>query len=112
MITINGKEQQGIMVFALEGRVDTQGAVDMDTALQAAVNEGKTRMILDMSRVTYISSAGLRTLADVLTRTTNAGGDLKLVSVNARVARVLEIIGFMNFFSIYDNVNTAVADFQ
>lgn len=112
MITIDEREQQGIVVFALEGRVDTQGAVAMDTTLHAAVGEGKTRMILDMSRVTYISSAGLRTLADVLTRTTNAGGDLKLVSVNPRVARVLEIIGFMNFFSIYDSVQAAVADFK
>ncbi|MDX1991432.1 MAG: STAS domain-containing protein [bacterium] len=112
MINIQEREEQGVMVFALEGRVDTQGAGDMDYALQSAVASGKTRIVLDMSRVAYISSAGLRTMADVLTRTTNAGGDLKLVSVSSRVARVLEIIGFMNFFSIYDSVQAAIADFN
>lgn len=111
MINVTERDEKGVAVFSLEGRVDTQGAVDMDLALQAAVAGGKSRMVLDMSRVTYISSAGLRTLADVLTRNTNDGGDLKLVSVNPRVARVLEIIGFMNFFSIYESVSAAIADF-
>jgi anti-sigma B factor antagonist len=105
------RDQNGVTVFTLEGRVDTQGAVDMDMALNAAVAEGKANMVLDMAEVSYISSAGLRTLADVVTKNREAGGDLKLVALNRKVLRVLRIIGFDRFFSLYDSVDEAVADF-
>lgn len=105
------RDQDGTTVFTLEGRVDSQGAIDMDMSLSAAVEEGKSKMVLDMAEVNYISSAGLRTLADVVTKNREAGGDLKLVAVNQRVLRVLRIIGFDRFFSIYDTVEEAIADF-
>jgi anti-anti-sigma factor len=66
-------------------------------------------MVLDMSDLRYISSAGLRILADVLTRNQEAGGDLKLASLNKKVQRVFEIIGFDKFFAIYETVDAAVA---
>ena len=105
------RDQNGVTVFTLQGRVDTQGAVDMDMALEAAVAAGKNNMVLDMADVNYISSAGLRTLADVVTKNREAGGDLKLVAVNRKVLRVLRIIGFDRFFSLYDSVDEAITDF-
>ena len=103
--------ENDITVFVLEGRIDTQGAVDLDLALQAAVSEGKHKMVLDMADVRYICSAGLRTLADVFTKNRDAGGDLKLAAVNRKVMRVIQIIGFDKFFSIYETIDAAIADF-
>lgn len=105
------RDQNGISVFELDGRVDTQGALDMDLALQAAAAGGKNKMVLDMAKVGYISSAGLRTLADLLTKNRESGGDLKLVALNRKVLRVLRIIGFDKFFSLYDTLEAAIADF-
>ena len=105
------RDQNGVTVFELDGRVDTQGAVDMDLALQAAVSGGKHKMVLDMAQVEYISSSGLRTMADVVTQNREAGGDLKLVAVSPKVLRVLRIIGFDKFFSLYGTVEEAIADF-
>ena len=108
---ITEREKNGVTVFEAEGRIDTQGAVDLDLALQAAVSEGKHKIALDMAAVRYIGSAGLRTLADVLTKNKKEGGDLKLVALNRKVLRVLRIIGFDKFFSIYDTLEAALADF-
>jgi len=110
-MNITQRDQNGVIVFELDGRVDTQGALDMDLALQAAVSGGKYKMVLDMAQVDYISSAGLRTLADVLTRNRESGGDLKLVALNRKVLRVLRIIGFDKFFALYDTVEAAITDF-
>jgi anti-sigma B factor antagonist len=110
-MNITEREHNGITLFDLDGRIDTQGAMDLELALQAAVSAGKHKMVLDMVKVDYISSAGLRTLADVLTRNREAGGDLKLVGLNRKVLRVLRIIGFDKFFSIYDALEAALADF-
>ena len=95
----------------MQGRIDTEGAVDLELTLQAAVSEGKHSMVLDMTEVRYISSAGLRTLADVLTRNKDEGGDLKLVALSPKVMRVFQIIGFDKFFSFYTTVESAMADF-
>jgi anti-sigma B factor antagonist len=108
---ITERAENDVTVFVLAGRIDTQGAVEMDNALQAAVSQGKHKMVLDMGEVRYISSAGLRTLADVLTKNKRANGDLKLAALSPRVRRVLEIIGFDNFFSIHDTVQDALVDF-
>jgi anti-sigma B factor antagonist len=108
---ITERQENSVSVFVLEGRIDTQGAVDMDLALQTAVSEGKHKMVLDMAGVRYISSAGLRTMADVLTKNKEVGGDLKLVALNHKVLRVFRIIGFDKFFSIHDTLEQAVADF-
>jgi anti-sigma B factor antagonist len=110
-MNITERTEKDVTVFVLEGRIDTEGAVDMDLALMSAVSAGKHKMVLDMAEARYISSAGLRTLADVLTRNRDAGGDLKLVALNPKVLRVFQIIGFDNFFSIYDSVKAAVKDF-
>jgi anti-sigma B factor antagonist len=110
-MNITEREQNGITIFALEGRVDSEGAVDLDLALQAATSEGKHKMILDMSEVRYINSAGLRTLADILTQNKNNGGDLKLINLNPKVRRVFQIIGFDKFFAIYPAIEEALADF-
>ena len=105
------RDEHGVSVFVLSGRIDTQGATELDRALQVAVAAGQHRMVLDMAAVNYISSSGLRTMADVLTKNKGQGGDLKLVSLHHKVLRVLRIIGFDKFFSIYDTLEAALADF-
>lgn len=110
-MNISERVEKGITVFVLEGRIDTEGAVEMDQTLQAAVSQGQHKMVLDMASVRYISSSGLRTLADVLTKNKQAGGDLKLVALNQKVVRVFRIIGFDKFFAVYDTSEAAIADF-
>jgi anti-anti-sigma factor len=111
MVEITERDENDITVFVIAGRIDTPGAVDMDLALQAAASEGKNKMVLDMAGVRYIGSAGLRTMADVLTKNKEEGGDLKLVALNRKVQRVLHIIGFDKFFSIYDTLDEAITAF-
>ncbi len=108
---ITSHDHNGIIVFNLEGRVDSSGAGEMDSTLQQAAAEGNRRMVLDMSSVTYINSAGLRTLADILTQNRANDGDLRLVALNPKVERVFKIIGFDRFFDIYDSVDQALANY-
>jgi anti-anti-sigma factor len=110
-MNITEREQNGVTIFTLEGRVDSEGAVDLDLALQAATAENRFKLVLNMSQVRYINSAGLRTLADILTQCKESEGDLKLVDLNPKVQRVLQIIGFDKFFSIYPTVEESLADF-
>jgi anti-anti-sigma factor len=110
-MNITVREENGVATFVLDGRVDSIGAVELQEALQAAANQGKHKMVLDMANVRYINSAGLRILADILTKNRATGGDLRLVALSPKVERVFKIIGFDKFFETYDNVQSAVASY-
>ena len=104
---ISENEDGKVVIVSVEGRVDTESAVDVNTTLQNVVSSGKYNLVLDMSDVSYISSSGLRVLADILTRSRKAGGDLKLVGLSDKVLRVMQIIGFTQFFSMYETLEDA-----
>ncbi len=111
-MNITQRAEGDVTVFLPEGRIDTQAATDMDQALQSAVSAGKHNMVVDMSGVDYISSAGLRTLAAVLVKSRAEGGDMKLAALNTRVTRIFSIIGFDVLMSIHDTPEAAIADFS
>lgn len=101
---IDSYEELGVIIFTVKGRIDGSGAEQMRQALQASTDAGKVKMVLAMNHVSYINSAGLRVLADIITQNKEKGGNLRLVGLNARVRRVFEIIGFLQFFPVYDNI--------
>ncbi len=111
-MNITQRVEGDVTVFVPERRIETQAANDMDQALQAAVSEGRHNMVVDMSGVDYISSAGLRALAAVQVRSKAEGGDMKLAALNTRVTRVFRIIGFDLLMSIHDTPEAAVAEFS
>jgi anti-anti-sigma factor len=110
-MNISQHEEGGIIVIALGGRVDTAGAIELERALQAEHEAGNYRLVLDMSDLTYLNSAGLRILADFLTISRDNGGDLHLAALNNKIRRVFEIIGFDNFFKIFDESSAAIKGF-
>ncbi len=111
-MNINEKIENGISTFVVVGRIDSQSALDMDLVLQDAITQNKHKIILEMSGVVYMCSSGLRSLADVLTKTRKNGGDVKLADVNPKVIRILEMIGFDKHFSIHKSARLAVKDFE
>lgn len=110
-MNLNTTEQDGITIFTINGRIDTQGAMALESALYDALQAGKYKMVLDVTNVRYINSSALRTFADVLTENRNNGGDLFLVGLQDRIKRVFQIIGFDKFFVFYDDLNKAISDY-
>ena len=109
---ITQRVEGDIIVFLPTGRIDTMASTELDQALQSAVSAGNHNMVVDMSGVEYISSAGLRALAAVQVRSKAEGGDMKLAGLNKRVTRVFNIIGFDLLMSIHATPEAAIADFS
>ena len=110
-MNITQREEGGIIVIELGGRVDTAGAIELERVLQAEHDAGHYQLVLDMNELTYLNSAGLRILADFLTVSRANGGDLHLAALTGKIRRVFEIIGFDNFFDIFEDLPSAIADF-
>ena len=110
-MNITESTQNNVSIFTLDGRISSQSAAMLEETLQKTSDSGHVRMVLDLSAVTHISSSGLRTLAAILTQNRGSGGDLLLVTPTRRIQRVFQIIGFDNFFNMFDSVESAVQAF-
>ncbi len=109
---ISQRYEKDVTVYVLEGRVDSEGAIQLDDTLRAAVEAGETKIVLDMAEVQYMNSAALRTLADIITKTRDKGGDMKLAGLQPKVRRVLQIVGFDRFSSVHETLQAALTDFE
>ncbi len=110
-MNITERQENGITILAVDGRIDSEGAIRLDEILHKAVNDGKYKIVMDMAQVHYINSAALRTLADVITQNRAHGGDLRLAALPPKVRRVLQIVGFDRFSAIFDTPEEAVKNF-
>ena len=93
------KTQNGTnLVIALEGRLDTMTAPELEEELKNSL-EGADSLTLDFSKLEYISSAGLRVLLSAHKTMANKGG-MKVTNVNEIVQEVFEVTGFADILTI------------
>ncbi len=111
VMEINSSEMKRVQLFEIAGRVDSNNAAELGGALDRAVEEGKTNLVLDLSGVDYMSSAGLREMVRVMKVVKKKGGDLRIASPSDRVREVLELAGLDSIFAIYPTQVEAVGSF-
>ena len=96
---INKTQENGKLVTALDGRLDTAAAPLLQDVLIPAFDEAK-EILLDFSRLAYVSSAGLRILL-MGQKTANAkGASLALTGVSDDVMEILDMTGFSDMLTI------------
>ena len=86
------------LLISLEGRLDPTTASQLEEELKDSLS-GVTRLVLDMSRLEYISSAGLRVLLSAQ-KVMNTQGEMKLLHVNDVVMEIFEVTGFTDILTI------------
>jgi anti-anti-sigma factor len=84
---------------------------DFSQAVSSLFTGGDSKVVIDMSAVTYIDSASIGCLMDLYRQATNAGGRLKLAGVQKRVATMLTMTGAHNFLEIHPDETAAVLSF-
>ena len=106
---ISTEELNHVEMIAIKGRVDSVEAARLEQVLEAARQRGKYKLVIDMSQLEYMSSAGFRSLANAqkMSRRGNRG-ELVLTQVPARVLDALDLVGFTEYFKIIDPPSSAV----
>lgn len=97
-MTINKTAQGDTLTLALEGRLDTSTAPDLETELNASL-DGVASLTLDFAALQYISSAGLRVVLGAQKRM-NKQGSMVVRNVNADIMEVFDITGFADILTI------------
>lgn len=91
-------QNAGAMNLALEGRLDTSTAPELEAELKASL-DGVTELIFDMEKLDYISSVGLRILLSAQ-KVMMKQGEMKLIHVNETVMEIFEVTGFSDILTI------------
>lgn len=86
------------LTVALEGRLDTTTAPKLEEKLRGSV-DGVSRLVFDLAKLEYISSAGLRVLL-AMQKLMNQQGEMVLQNVNEAVMEVFEVTGFSDILRI------------
>lgn len=97
-MTIQKFAENSEVRFALEGRLDTVTAPDLEAALKESF-EGTTSLILDFEKLEYISSAGLRVLLSAQ-KVMAKQGEMKIINVNDIIMEIFEVTGFSDILTI------------
>ena len=102
-------EIAGWTVVNVWGELDVATAPSLRETLIRLVGEGSTRLVLDLEGVDFLDSTGLGTIISALKRARPHGGDLRLVSTQARITRLFEITGLDKAVPLLPTLDAAVA---
>jgi len=106
---IESRTQGADVIMTVQGRMDALNAPEFETTCAAVVAEGGSSLVVDLSGLEYISSAGLRSILTAVKQMRGAGGRIVFCGLGGMVADVFRISGFLKMFQVYSTVEEAVA---
>lgn len=110
-MNLSVESMKRVDLVTVSGRVDSSNAAEFEGGLKELTGNGRTNLVLNLTGVTYMSSAGLRTLVSTLKDCKKRGGDMRLASPSERVAEVLSLAGLDTLFQVYEDDTAAVGSF-
>jgi len=101
-----------VNVISLSGRLDAYSATEVEKKLDSLIEAGQPRLVIDLEKLEYISSSGLRVFLAALKKTRKLQGDIKLACMKPFIKEVFDIAGFSQLFNIFDTQEAAVSGFS
>lgn len=99
-------------LITVTGRVDSSTAPQFAEALNAIMSEGRYKIVFDLDKVDFLSSAGLRVLINAQKTCKRYNrGEIVLARIPANIYSALDLVGFTRLFKIFPDVLSAVGNF-
>ncbi len=101
MMEIQQDQAGAALVLAPSGRIDSSNARQFEEAVLKALEGGASQVLLDLDRLAYISSAGLRVILLAAQKLKAKGGALRLCALSPMILEVFEVSGFSKLIPIH-----------
>jgi anti-sigma B factor antagonist len=96
----------------LIGRLDSAAAPQFADAVNKLMDDGHFRLVMDLGKLEFMSSAGLRVLISAQKNCKRYNrGEVVLAALPKNILAAMELAGFTELFEIYEDVLTAVGNF-
>lgn len=111
MVEIQNEQFKRADLIVVTGRIDSSNASELEDAFTNITNDGRYNLVLDLSGIDYMSSAGLRAMVAALRECKKHRGDLRLADPSPRMQEVLNLAGLDTVFTVYDDATAAVGSY-
>lgn len=108
-LSLSRTERDDVAIMTVSGEVDVYTAPQLRSALEERVAADQTRVVVDLSGVSFIDSTGLGVLVGRLKVLRKIGGSLRVVCTDERILRLFSITGLDRVLPIHDSVDSALA---
>ncbi len=108
MIDIKSTKEDDHIVIEVTGEVDASSSINLDTAINKAIEDGETKLLIDCHRLNYISSAGLGVFMSHIQDLENNKLKMVIYGLNEKVINVFQILGLDELLKIVDEKNQAL----
>ncbi len=102
-----GELEGGLRLIKLIGKLDTEGTAEVSDEFARLCRGQQVYMLVDLSRMTYLSSIGIPLLVSNAKTVVEHGGRLALVAPQPNVKYILEITGVTHVLRVYNDMETA-----
>jgi anti-sigma B factor antagonist len=99
---------EGVSLLAVDGGLDHSNKDRFVETMDQVLAEGTLRAVLDLERLTYVSSWGLAALVKVHHHWATRGGRIVFANLHSAVATLLHVSRMDRFFDLYDSVDDAL----
>ncbi len=106
---ITAEERQDIVIVHINGRMDATTVADFEEFCRSKLEENKSKLVVSMQGLEYISSAGLRGILLMEKMSRAKGGKIVFCALQEMVAEVFKISGFTSILKISPNIDEAIA---
>jgi anti-anti-sigma factor len=100
---------ENLSVIRPQGRLDSSTSGEFEQGLLKRIEDGNLLLVIDLSNVAFISSAGLRVLLSVAKQVKAAGGKLVVCSLNTYVKQVFDVTGCTTLLDVFPTFDAAAA---
>lgn len=100
---------QNAVIVELNGSVDPSSIDDFDAIFDDLLEKGSIRIVMDLAKLKYINSTGMGMMVQYYDQLADEGGGLVLMTVQAKIILVLEMLGLQELFPIVSSEEEAVA---
>lgn len=109
------QDNPSVTILAIQGELDGSNIVEVLEKAQQALDAGAQYLLVDMSELGYMSSAGLSALHSLTIMMQNVQppeeGKVKLLNPQPRINEILDLSGFTALFDIFNDQDAAIASF-
>lgn len=109
MVSIKRTAEEGREVMRIKGEVDASSSIELDNAMQEALEKEHARVMIDCTELEYISSAGLGVFMSYLEEIKKKNISMVIFGLQPKVAHVFEILGLNQLLEIRDSREEAEA---
>ena len=109
---ITRKKSGDVIIYEFEGQFDTNTSPDAEREINKDLEEGEFKMILDISKISFVSSAGLRIFLSTNRKISTNKGVFSICGPNDIVKNILQISGFDFLLNVRDSIQESLKDFE